>query len=182
MASRLSQRALATNAGIPQSTVSRIETGTMQPTLPLLAPTIFAILDAHKVEYVVIGGYAANLEGSTRVTTDVDVTPERSRRNLARLAAALRDRRGGIRVDDLGAGLPFDTSAEALATTKTVNLPITCGDIDPPSNPTAPGDPRPRAHRPALTEPRPGLRRLVGSGRLACKAMRLALKRGFESR
>lgn len=36
MQSGLSQRALATKAGIPQSTVARIETGTMQPTLPLL--------------------------------------------------------------------------------------------------------------------------------------------------
>ncbi len=32
----LSQRALATAAGVPHSTVARIESGAMQPTLPLL--------------------------------------------------------------------------------------------------------------------------------------------------
>lgn len=33
---RLTQRALAEAAGVPHSTVARIESGTMQPTLPLL--------------------------------------------------------------------------------------------------------------------------------------------------
>ena len=97
---------------------------------PLDAPTIFAILDAHQVEYVLIGGYAAGLHGSTRITTDVDVTPDRTDRNLSRLAAALRELGGGIRVDDLEEGLPFDTSAETLATTKTLNLRTPHGDID----------------------------------------------------
>ena len=32
----LSQRALAAAAGVPHSTVARVESGTMQPTLPLL--------------------------------------------------------------------------------------------------------------------------------------------------
>ena len=34
--SGLSQRALAADAGVPQSTIGRIETGAMQPALPLL--------------------------------------------------------------------------------------------------------------------------------------------------
>lgn len=97
---------------------------------PLDASAIFAILDAHKVAYVVVGGYAAQLHGSTRVTTDVDVTPDRSADNLHRLAAALRDLGGGIRVDDLEEGLPFETSAEALAGMRTLNLRTPLGDID----------------------------------------------------
>jgi hypothetical protein len=52
------------------------------------APAILAIFESHQVEYVVVGGYAANLHGSTRVTTDIDVTPNRTHANLARLAAA----------------------------------------------------------------------------------------------
>ena len=102
------------------------------PTEPpeLDPPAIFAILDAHRVEYVVIGGYAAHLHGSTRVTTDVDVTPERSANNLARLAAALHELGGGIRVNDLEEGLPFDTSAEALAGMKMLNLRTPYGDVD----------------------------------------------------
>ena len=94
------------------------------------APAIFAILDAHQVDYVVVGGYAAQLHGSTRVTTDVDVTPERSSASRGRLAAALRGLGGGIRVDDLEDGLPFATSAEALGGVKTVNLRTPFGDID----------------------------------------------------
>lgn len=97
---------------------------------PLDAPAIFAILDAHHVEYVVVGGYAAQLYGSTRVTTDVDVTPDRTAENLDRLALALRELGGGIRVDDLAEGLPFDTSAEALAGMKTLNLRTPYGDVD----------------------------------------------------
>jgi hypothetical protein len=94
------------------------------------AAAILAILDRHNVDYVVVGGYAAQLHGSTRVTTDIDLTPDRTPGNLARLAAALRDLGGGIRVDDLDNGLAFDTSPEALAGTKTLNLRTPHGDID----------------------------------------------------
>ena len=64
------------------------------------------------------------------MTTDVDVTPERSSANRGRLAAALRGLGGGIRVDDLENGLPFATSAEALGGVKTLNLRTPFGDID----------------------------------------------------
>ena len=97
---------------------------------PLDPPAIFAVLDAHRVEYVVVGGYAAQLHGSSRATTDIDLTPDRSTTNLKRLAHALRDLDAGIRVDDLEQGLPFDTSAEALAGMKTLNLRTPHGDID----------------------------------------------------
>jgi hypothetical protein len=36
---------------------------------------ILAVLDKHKVAYVLIGGYAAQLHGSILPTTDIDVTP-----------------------------------------------------------------------------------------------------------
>lgn len=51
---------------------------------------MLAALEAAKVRYVVIGGTAAAIRGATHVTFDLDVTPERSRENLERLAAALR--------------------------------------------------------------------------------------------
>ena len=97
---------------------------------PFDPPAIFAALDAHRVEYVVVGGYAAQLHGSGRPTTDIDLTPERSTTNLDRLAHALRDLQAGIRVDDLEQGLAFDTSAEALAGMKALNLRTPYGDID----------------------------------------------------
>ena len=49
---------------------------------------------------------------------------------LDRLVRALRDLRAGIRVHDLEQGLPFDTSAEAVAGMKTLNLRTPYGDID----------------------------------------------------
>lgn len=47
-------------------------------------------LEAEGVRYVVIGGTAAAIEGATHVTFDLDITPDRERDNLDRLAAALR--------------------------------------------------------------------------------------------
>ncbi|HRD10646.1 MAG TPA: hypothetical protein PLI79_02175 [Mycobacterium sp.] len=38
---------------------------------------ILEILDRHAVEYVLIGGYAALLHGSTLPTRDLDITPRR---------------------------------------------------------------------------------------------------------
>lgn len=50
---------------------------------------VFAALQRHSVDYVTIGGVAANAHGSRRVTLGVDVTPEPSDANYRRLAAAL---------------------------------------------------------------------------------------------
>lgn len=50
---------------------------------------IFGALERHSVDYVAIGGVAANAHGSRRVTLDVDVIPEPSDANYRRLAAAL---------------------------------------------------------------------------------------------
>jgi hypothetical protein len=55
---------------------------------------IFAALHRHGVDYVTIGGIAANAHGSRRLTLDVDIIPAPEDSNYLRLAAAL---------DDLGA-------------------------------------------------------------------------------
>lgn len=94
------------------------------------APAILTVLDHHHVDYVIVGGYAAQLHGATRPTTDIDVTPSTTPDNLDRLARALRDLRAGIRVDDLPDGLPFDTSAEALRGVRMLNLRTPHGDLD----------------------------------------------------
>ncbi len=52
---------------------------------------IFAVLDAHGVEYVVIGGLAVQVHGHVRMTNDVDLIPSPTPRNLQRLAAALTE-------------------------------------------------------------------------------------------
>jgi len=56
---------------------------------PLDAERIFAVLDAHEVEYVVIGGIAVQVYGHVRMTNDVDLIPSPAPQNLERLASAL---------------------------------------------------------------------------------------------
>ncbi len=58
---------------------------------PLDAERIFATLDAHEVEYVVIGGIAVQVHGHVRMTNDVDLIPSPAPENLQRLARALKD-------------------------------------------------------------------------------------------
>lgn len=50
---------------------------------------IFAALAEHEVDYVVVGGLAVQVHGHVRTTNDLDLIPQPSRRNLARLAYAL---------------------------------------------------------------------------------------------
>jgi hypothetical protein len=47
------------------------------------------ILNEEKVEYVVLGGFAAVLRGSPVTTRDLDVIPDRNPENLDRLGRAL---------------------------------------------------------------------------------------------
>jgi hypothetical protein len=58
---------------------------------PLDPERIFAVLDAHRVEYVVIGGLAVQVHGHVRMTNDVDLIPAPTPRNLECLAAALTE-------------------------------------------------------------------------------------------
>jgi hypothetical protein len=58
---------------------------------PLDAEQIFATLEKHGVEYVVIGGLAVQVHGHVRTTNDIDVIPRPSPENLDRLAAALNE-------------------------------------------------------------------------------------------
>jgi hypothetical protein len=45
----------------------------------------------HKIEFILVGGFAANLHGTRDVTQDIDICLKLSRENLARLSAALTD-------------------------------------------------------------------------------------------
>lgn len=63
----------------------------MTESRPLDAEQIFAALDAHKVEYVVIGGIAVQVYGHVRMTNDIDLIPAPTPQNLERLATALKE-------------------------------------------------------------------------------------------
>lgn len=49
------------------------------------------VIDAHEVEYIVVGGFAVAAHGHVRATKDVDICPNPKRSNLRRLAAALEE-------------------------------------------------------------------------------------------
>lgn len=76
---------------------------------------IIATLDRHGVRYVIIGGVAARLHGSPTLTEDVDVTPERSEENLARLAAALEELDARLAAPDAPDGLHIPLDSETFS-------------------------------------------------------------------
>ena len=81
-----------------------------------------------RVEVILVGGLAATVHGSARLTQDVDVVYARSDENIARLVAALSPFQPYLR----GAppGLPFEWSAKTLRRGLNFTLVTTVGDID----------------------------------------------------
>jgi hypothetical protein len=87
-------------------------------------------LEAHHVRYVVIGAIAAIAAGAPILTTDLDVTPERSEENLDRLALALRDLDARLRTEADPVGVPFPIEAATLDTADSWTLTTKAGDLD----------------------------------------------------
>lgn len=88
------------------------------------------VLNEHGIRYVVIGGFAATAYGSPLPTADVDVTPEPTLANLARLSDALRALDARVRVEAVPGGLRFDHDAASLRDVTILNLVTTFGDLD----------------------------------------------------
>ena len=91
---------------------------------------LFACLDRHGVQYVLIGGLAAVLHGSPLPTLDVDICPSRTPDNLGKLAAALEEIDARIRTSDAPDGLRFPRDAVFLARVDLLNLVTRLGDVD----------------------------------------------------
>jgi hypothetical protein len=80
---------------------------------PILeAGPLLNALDRKEVDFVVIGGVAGLAHGSAYPTYDLDIAYARGRRNLERLAAALRDI--GVTLRGAPDDLPFQVDAQAL--------------------------------------------------------------------
>jgi hypothetical protein len=88
---------------------------------------IEALADA-RVDFVIVGGVAMVLRGSSRVTIDVDLCYARDAENLRRLAAALAPYHPRLR----GAPpeLPFLWDARALQSGLNFTLTTDLGDVD----------------------------------------------------
>lgn len=59
------------------------------PERPLDLRELFRVLAEHGVDYLIIGGVAAQVHGRRRTTKDLDVTPAPETENFRRLAGAL---------------------------------------------------------------------------------------------
>jgi hypothetical protein len=91
---------------------------------------LFDVLARHGVDYVLIGGLAATLHGSSALTNDADICPDPSSENLERLAAALRDMDARVRSDAEPQGVAFSADANFLRRVNVVNLTTRFGDFD----------------------------------------------------
>ena len=59
---------------------------------------ILSVLEAHCVEYLLVGGFAAQAHGARRQTRDLDMMPKTTGENYERLAAALLELNARLRV------------------------------------------------------------------------------------
>lgn len=98
---------------------------------------ILRILEEEAVDFVVIGGLAAVLHGSTLPTQDVDILPLRDEENLDRLARALT--RLGARIRTTGEPVEAKINGAFLQAMPTMlNLVTTHGDLDIAFDPAGP--------------------------------------------
>jgi hypothetical protein len=90
-----------------------------------------ALLEAlckSEVRFVIVGGVAATLHGSARLTQDVDVVYARDSDNLARVVRALAPMEPYLR--GAPSGLPFRLDQQTLAAGLNFTLTTSAGDID----------------------------------------------------
>jgi predicted nucleotidyltransferase len=89
---------------------------------------LLSVLTKQRVDYIIVGGVAATVHGSSRLTQDVDICYSRTDPNLDRIVRALRPLdpylRGAPR------GLPFDWSPATLHAGLNFTLTTAAGDID----------------------------------------------------
>ena len=89
---------------------------------------IISALVAAGVRFVVIGGVAATIQGSARLTNDIDICYDTSPDNVDRLVRLLTRWKAYLR--GVERGLPFILDARAFRTTPIMTLTTTMGDID----------------------------------------------------
>ena len=91
---------------------------------------ICGVLADHRVQYVIIGGAAARLHGTGHVTVDIDICPERTEANLARLADALNALGARLRVEGDPGGVEFAAHPDLLRQMSTLTLITKYGPLD----------------------------------------------------
>lgn len=95
--------------------------------MTLYAGQITALVRA-EVRFVVIGGVAAGLHGSTHATFDLDICYDPSLENRVRLATVLAGWHAYLR--GVEPGLPFTMDARQLVISPVMTLVTDAGDLD----------------------------------------------------
>jgi hypothetical protein len=90
--------------------------------------SLLQVLHEAEVEFVVVGAYAAVLQGHATVTQDLDVCYDRSTANLKKLAAALQTYNPRLR--GAPADLPFSFDWKTLQAGMNFTLTTDLGDVD----------------------------------------------------
>lgn len=100
----------------------------LEPDAEFRPAFILGLLTAHGVDFVVIGGIAAVLHGSPRVTRDLDICFARDDANLTVLGRALVELEARLRkVQD---DVPFVPDGAALKRVQTLTMGTTAGHLD----------------------------------------------------
>jgi hypothetical protein len=89
---------------------------------------LLKVLAGAAVDFILVGGVAATVHGSGRLTQDLDIVYSRRPDNIARLASALEPY--GPYLRGAPPGLPFRWSAETLGNGLNFTLTTSIGDID----------------------------------------------------
>jgi predicted nucleotidyltransferase len=89
---------------------------------------LLQVLEAAGVEFIIVGGFAATIHGSARLTEDLDIVYARDTANIGQLAGALAPFHPYLR----GAppGLPFLWDAETIRRGLNFTLTSDFGDLD----------------------------------------------------
>jgi hypothetical protein len=104
------------------------------PTPDVDVEAILVALERHEVDYVVIGGFAAELHDvAIPPTRDIDITPAADVENLQRLSEALNELDARFRVVDgppEGVEIPGGITSEWLRSMITIALTTSAGPFD----------------------------------------------------
>jgi predicted nucleotidyltransferase len=96
--------------------------------MPTDFPKVLQSLTRHEVRFILIGGLAAIIHGSARLTFDIDVVYARDIENIRRLVAAIAPHSPYLR----GAppGLPFVWDERTVTAGLNFTLVTSLGDVD----------------------------------------------------
>jgi hypothetical protein len=87
-----------------------------------------AELTRHGVDFVVIGGIAATVHGSSRDTFDLDICPSQEPQNLDLLGVALTDLKASLR--GVQQDVPFTADGRSLRAVEVLTLDTRFGPLD----------------------------------------------------